>query len=220
MKAIDVQIKGCYIDGEWTVLEKERLIEVKNPGDGSILAYVPRGGKEEIDLAVKVAKTAFLSKEWKAFKPYNRSKVLYHIAEVIRENKGELAKLETLDVGKPLAQSNVDVEIAARYFEYYAGVADKILGETIPVEPGIIDYTVREPIGGVGHIIPWNYPLQIAARSIAVSIATGNTTVLKPAEDTPLTTLKLVELIETVGLPKGVVNVVTGYGYEAGAALS
>lgn len=220
MRDVDVQVTGCFIGGEWMIMDKERLIEVKNPGDGSVLAFVPRGGKEEIDLAVKEAKKAFHSKEWKMFKPYNRGKLLYQIAEVIRKNKDELAKLETLDVGKPLAQSAVDVEIAARYFEYYAGVADKILGETIPVEPGIIDYTVREPIGIVGHIIPWNYPLQIAARSISVSIATGNAAVLKPAEDTPLTTLKLVELIEPLGLPDGILNVVTGYGNEAGAALS
>ncbi|PUB09660.1 aldehyde dehydrogenase family protein [Paenisporosarcina sp. OV554] len=220
MKLVDVQVQGCFIGGEWKVPQKERLIEVKNPGDCSVLAFVPRGDKEEIDLAVTAAKKAFLSTEWKTFKPYNRGKLLYLAAEIIRENKEELAKLETLNVGKPLAQSAVDVEIAARYFEYYAGVADKILGETIPVEPGIINYTVREPIGVVGHIIPWNYPLQIAARSIAVSIATGNAAVLKPAEDTPLTTLKLVELMEPLGLPKGIVNVVTGYGHEAGAALS
>ncbi|QVY62455.1 aldehyde dehydrogenase family protein [Cytobacillus gottheilii] len=220
MKAVDVQVKGCYIGGEWKIPEKERLIEVKNPADSSLLAFVPRGDKREIDLAVKSAKKAFHSKEWNMVKPYNRGKLLYQVAEIIRENKEELAEIETLDVGKPIAQSAVDVEIAARYFEYYAGAADKILGETIPVEPGIINYTVREPIGIVGHIIPWNYPLQIAARSIAVSIATGNTAVLKPAEDTPLTTLKLVELMEPLGLPKGAVNVVTGYGYEAGAALS
>lgn len=220
MKAVDIQVQGCYIDGEWIVPKKERLIEVKNPGDGSTLAFVPRGDKEEIDLAVKAAKKAFHSKEWKTFSPYNRGKLLYQVAEIIRENKEDLAKLETLDTGKPLAQSAVDVEIAARYFEFYAGIADKILGETIPVEPGIIDYTVREPIGIVGHIIPWNYPLQIAARSISVSIATGNATVLKPAEDTPLTTLKLVELMEPLGLSKGILNVVTGFGHEAGAALS
>lgn len=220
MKAVDVQTLGCYINGEWTVPDEAKLIEVKNPGDGSILAYVPRGDREEIDLAVQAAKRAFFSKEWQAITPYQRGQLLHQIAEVIRENKEELAKLETLDVGKPLGQSAVDVEIAARYFEYYAGVADKIFGETIPVEPGIIDYTVREPIGVVGHIIPWNYPLQIAARSIAVSIATGNAMVLKPAEDTPLTTLKLAQLMETLGLPKGLLNVVTGYGHEAGAALS
>ncbi|WP_042454085.1 aldehyde dehydrogenase family protein [Neobacillus dielmonensis] len=220
MTAVDAQVQGCYIDGKWVVPKQDRLIEVKNPADGSSLAYVPRGDKEEINLAVKAAKKAFHSREWKTLSPYQRGKLLFQVAELIRNNKEELAQLETVDVGKPLNQSAVDVEIAARYFEYYAGIADKIFGETIPVEPGIIDYTVREPIGIVGHIIPWNYPLQIAARSIAVSIATGNAAILKPAEDTPLTTLKLVELMEPLGLPKGIVNVVTGYGHEAGAALS
>ena len=220
MNAAEVKVQGCYIGGEWIVPDDTRIIDVKNPADGAVLASVPRGDVAEIDLAVKAAKTAFQSEEWKSFKPYERGKVLNKVADIIRENKERLANLETLDVGKPLAQSEVDVEIAARYFEYYAGMADKILGETIPVEPGIIDYTVREPLGVVGHIIPWNYPLQIAARSIAVSIATGNATVLKPAEDTPLSTLHLVQLMEPLGLPKGIVNVVTGYGHEAGAALS
>jgi aldehyde dehydrogenase (NAD+) len=220
LKAAEVKDQGCYINGEWTVTSENRVIEVHNPADGSLLGFVPRGGSEEIDIAVKAAKKAFFSIEWKRMTPYNRAKILYKTAEVIRENHQELAKLETLDVGKPLIQSQADVEIAARYFDYYAGIADKVMGETIPVEPGIIDYTVREPIGVVGHIIPWNYPLQIGARSIAISIATGNATVLKPAEDTPLSILKLVELMEPLGLPNGVVNVVTGYGHEAGAALS
>lgn len=220
MKATDVQIYGCYIGGEWKVPVGAKLIEVKNPANGSVLGYVPRGGEDEIDLAVKAAKKAFYSEEWKGYTPYNRGKVLFRLAELIRGNKEELAKLETLDVGKPLVQSETDVEIAARYFEFYAGIADKIMGETIPVETGIIDYTIREPIGIVAHIIPWNYPLQIAARSIAISLATGNAVILKPAEDTPLSTLRLIELMDTIGLPKGIINVVTGYGHEAGAALT
>jgi aldehyde dehydrogenase (NAD+) len=220
LKAAEVKDLGCYINGEWTAASENRVIEVHNPADGSVLGFIPRGGSEEIDIAVKAAKNAFFSVEWKKMTPYNRAQILCKIAEVIRENQEELAKLETLDVGKPLIQSKADVEIAARYFEYYAGIADKVMGETIPVEQGIINYTVREPIGVVGHIIPWNYPLQIGARSIAISIATGNTTVLKPAEDTPLTMLKLIELMEPLELPKGAVNVVTGYGHEAGSALS
>jgi aldehyde dehydrogenase (NAD+) len=220
VRAAEVKELRCYINGEWIINGENRVIEILNPADGSLLGFVPRGGAEEIDIAVNAAKKAFTSVEWKGMTPYNRANILYKTAEIIRENQEELAKLETLDVGKPFIQSKADVEIAARYFEYYAGIADKIMGETIPVEPGIIDYTVREPIGVVGHIIPWNYPLQIGARSIAISIATGNTTVLKPAEDTPLSMLKLVELMEPLGLPKGVVNVVTGYGHEAGAALS
>lgn len=220
MKVTDIKVQGCYIDGEWMVPDKSRLIEVKNPADGSVLALVPRGDQEEVERAMKAAKKAFSSEEWTSLQAYNRGRLLFKTADIIRENKEELARLETLNVGKPLAQAETDVEIAARYFEFYAGVTDKIMGETIPVQPGIIDYTVREPLGIVGHIIPWNYPLQIAARSIAVSIATGNASVLKPAEDTPLSTLKLVELMEGLGLPNGIVNVVTGYGHEAGAALS
>lgn len=220
MEKTGAQIIGSYIGGDWVILDQSRLIEVKNPSNGSVIALVPRGDREEINLAVQSAQKAFDSEEWTKLTPYQRGKILFKVAEIIRENKEEFAQLETLNVGKPLAQAKVDVEIAARYFEFYAGVADKILGETIPVEPGIIDYTVREPLGVVGHIIPWNYPLQIGARSIAVSLATGNATVLKPAEDTPLTLLKLVELMDPLNLPKGIVNVVTGYGHEAGAALS
>ncbi|GLB60238.1 aldehyde dehydrogenase family protein [Cytobacillus sp. NCCP-133] len=220
MEATGAKIQGCYIDGEWVVPDENRLIQVKNPADGSVLAQVPRGGAAEVDRAVKAAKKAFRSEEWKSLQAHNRGRLLFKTADLIRENKAELARLETLNVGKPLIQAETDVEISARYFEFYAGVADKIMGETIPVERGIIDYTVREPLGVIGHIIPWNYPLQIAARSIAVSIATGNASVLKPAEDTPLSTLKLVELMESLGLPKGILHVVTGYGHEAGAALS
>jgi aldehyde dehydrogenase (NAD+) len=220
VNAAEVKHLGCYINGEWMFTRENRVIEIQNPADGTVLGFVPRGGAAEVDLAVKAAKKVFLSSEWQTMSPHIRGKILCKAADIIRENQEELAKLETLDVGKPLAQSKTDVEVAARYFEYYAGISDKIMGETIPVEPGIIDYTVREPIGVVGHIIPWNYPLQIGARSIAVSIATGNTTVLKPAEDTPLSILKLIELIEPLGLPRGVLNVVTGYGHEAGAALS
>lgn len=220
MEKTDIGMLGSYIGGAWVTQDQSRLIEVKNPSDGSVIALVPRGDKAEINLAVESAKKAFESEEWTKLTPYQRGKILYKVAEIIRDNKEEFAQLETLNVGKPLAQAKVDVEIAARYFEFYAGVADKIMGETIPVEPGIIDYTVREPLGVVGHIIPWNYPLQIGARSIAVSLATGNAAVLKPAEDTPLTLLKLVELMEPLNLPKGIVNVVTGYGHEAGAALS
>ncbi|MDE5415170.1 aldehyde dehydrogenase family protein [Alkalihalobacterium chitinilyticum] len=214
------KVQGCYINGEWTVPDPLNLIEVKNPANGSVIAVVPRGNQEDVNRAVNAAKEAFRSKEWRALEPQQRGRLLFKAAEIIRENKEELAKIETLNVGKPLKQSEVDVEVAARYFDFYAGIADKIMGETIPVQEGIINYTVREPIGIVGHVIPWNYPLQIGARSIAVSLATGNAAVLKPAEDTPLSILKLVELLEPLGFPKGILNVVTGYGHEAGAALS
>ncbi|MBD1381507.1 aldehyde dehydrogenase family protein [Bacillus sp. IB182487] len=209
-----------YRNGEWVESLDKQTIQVLNPADLSMIASVPRGKSGDIDEAVMAAKTAFFSKEWKQFKPHERGYVLFELAQKIRENKEELARLETLDVGKPLKQSLSDVDAAARYFEFYAGMADKIMGETIPIENGILDYTVREPIGVTAHIVPWNYPIQISARSAAAAIAAGNAVVMKPAEDTPLTSLKLAEYFDRTNLPKGIFNVITGYGWEAGAALS
>src|SRR5699024_9488551 len=142
------------------------------------------------------------------------------MAEKIRKNRDELAELETMDVGKPLTQGYADVDAAARYSEFYAGAADKVMGATIPIHDGIIDYVVREPVGGTGHIIPWKYPIQMMSRSVAATLARGNTVVVKSAEDTPMTAHKLTEYFADLGLPDGVFNHVTGYGYEAGAALS
>lgn len=209
-----------YINGEWVESVGREVFETKNPANGETLAKVQRGKAEDIDAAVKAARNAFESEEWQTFPPIDRGRILYKIAEELRNDAEEIAMLETLDTGKPLSQGRKDVEAAALYFEYYAGMADKIFGETIPVQPGILDYTLREPIGVTAHIVPWNYPLQILARSTAAALATGNTVVAKPAEDTPLTAIKLAELIDKSALPKGVFNLVTGYGSEAGAALS
>src|SRR5699024_11492018 len=120
---------------------------------------------------------------WRKVKPHERGYLLFEMAEKIRKNRDELAELETMDVGKPLTQGYADVDAAARYFEFYAGAADKVMGDTIPIQDGIIDYVVREPVGVTGHIIPWNYPIQIMSRSVAAAIATGNTVVVKSAED-------------------------------------
>ncbi|WP_404455137.1 aldehyde dehydrogenase family protein [Virgibacillus necropolis] len=209
-----------YINGEWVLSHNKDVISVYNPADKEQIATIPRGDYEDIDVAVKAAKRAFKSQEWQETNPHERGYILHSMAQKIRENKDEFAELETTDVGKPLSQGYADVEAAARYFEFYAGVADKIMGETIPVDHGVLDFTVREPIGVTAHIIPWNYPLQISARSAAAAIATGNTVVIKCAEDTPLTALKLAECFDESSLPSGVFNVVTGYGYEAGAALA
>lgn len=209
-----------YINGEWIESAGRGVIETKNPANGEVLANVQRGTAADIDAAVKAARTAFESDEWQTFPPIERGRILSQIAGQLRNEAEEIALLETLDTGKPLSQGRKDVEAAALYFEYYAGMADKIFGETIPVQYGILDYTVREPIGVTAHIVPWNYPLQIISRSTAAAIATGNTVVAKPAEDTPLTALKLAELFDKTALPKGVFNVVTGYGSEAGSALS
>lgn len=209
-----------FINGEWTESISGRTFMTIDPASLEIIAEVPRGDAEDIDHAVQAARLTFESSEWRDILPAERGRMLLQMANKIREQKEELAQWETLDTGKPLAQSQTDVEVAARYFEYYAGVADKILGETIPVRSDILDFTLREPLGVTAHIVPWNYPIQIAARSIAPAIAAGNTVVVKPAEDTPITALHLAAISESVGFPKGVINVVPGYGYEAGAALA
>ncbi|WP_185861784.1 aldehyde dehydrogenase family protein [Peribacillus cavernae] len=215
-----VQSKRMYINGEWTESISKETLNVLNPANSERLYDVPRGNSKDIDRAVEAARTAFESEQWQTFKPHERGRILFEVAQAIRNEKETIAEMETLDCGKPITQARADVEAAARYFEYYAGVADKILGETIPVEPSILDYTVREPVGVTAHIIPWNYPIQISSRSTAAAIATGNAVVMKPAEDTPATALKLADIFEKTALPKGIFNVVTGYGYEAGTALS
>lgn len=209
-----------FIDNQWINSNSGEIIETKNPANMEVLANFPRSNADDIDQAVRAASKAFKSTEWREILPAERSRIMLKIASLIRENKNELAELETLDMGKPLTQSYSDVEVAARYFEYFGGAADKILGETIPINSEMLDYTVREPFGVTAHIVPWNYPLQMTARSVAPALAAGNTVVVKPAEDTSITTLKIAELIEKTDLPKGVFNVVTGYGHEAGDALS
>ena len=209
-----------YIDGTWKEsVSKETFIST-NPANGDSLAEVARGTKEDIDIAVTAARKAFESKEWSEMLPAERGRILFRFAELIRDQKDLLAELESLDTGKPLSQAYADVEVSARYCEYYGGIADKILGETIPIRPDILDYTLREPLGISGQIVPWNYPIQIAMRGIAPAIATGNTMVVKPAEDTPMTIMEIAKLSEKTGLPKGVLNIVTGFGYEAGSALA
>lgn len=209
-----------FINDEWVESESHSILEVINPSTKQKIAVVPKATSKDVELAVESALKAFNGSEWQNLLPVDRARLMHKISNSILEHKEELAELETLDTGKPLSQANNDVVVAARYFEYYAGVADKILGETIPIKNDILDFTLREPLGVTAHIVPWNYPLQMTCRSLAAAIATGNTAVIKPAEDTPLTTLKLAEICKGVGLPKGVINVVTGLGHEAGAELS
>jgi acyl-CoA reductase-like NAD-dependent aldehyde dehydrogenase len=152
--------------------------------------------------------------------PAERGRIMNRMAQMIRDRAEELAVLESRDNGKPLRQSRTDVQVSARYFEFFAGIADKIMGNTIPLGPGYLDYTVREPIGVSAQIIPWNYPIQIGARGVAPAIAAGCTVVLKPAEDAPMTALRLGEIALASGLPPGVLNVLPGMGPEAGAALA
>ena len=208
-----------YINGEWVGSRSGQEFETVNPATEEVLATVPRGKAEDIDDAVNAARDAFEG-AWGKSKPRDRADLIFRLANAIRAHADELAELETLDQGKPLATSKREVLSTARYFEFYAGAADKFYGETIPLGPDYIDFTLREPLGVTAHIVPWNMPLNMVGRSVGPALAMGNTAVVKPAEQTPLTAVKLAELMEEVGFPAGVYNVVTGYGEESGAALS
>ncbi len=208
-----------YINGEWVLPTSGATIEVISPSNGSSFAVIADGGPEDIDLAVKAAR-ASLSGAWGQTPPVERSRLLHRLSVLILENAEELAQVEANDTGKPLTQARADIASCARYFEFYAGAADKIHGETIPYLNEYFVSVIREPHGVTGHIIPWNYPAQMFGRTLAPALATGNATVLKPAEEACLSCLKLTELVHEAGFPPGAVNVVTGYGATAGAALT
>ena len=184
-----------------------------------MITQIVRGNEKHADAAVQAARKALESSEWKSIKPFERGQFLQETARFIRENAEELAALESLDIGKPSGQAKADIEAAARYFEFYGGLADKVFGDTIPIEENLLNVTVIEPIGVTLHIVPWNYPIQITARSVAAAIATGNVVIVKSSEDTPLTTNFLAKWFHEK-LPKGVFQHVTGYGAEIGAALT
>ncbi|MEL3962621.1 aldehyde dehydrogenase family protein [Lysinibacillus endophyticus] len=207
-----------FVGGAW--VDTSETSAVVNPATGEKIAEVPIATIEELNLAVKAAKDAFDHGEWRDFQPVERGRLLYKVANLIRQNQKEIAEIEMLDTGKPFNIAMFEVEIGARYYEFYAGVADKIMGETIPIKDGILDFTKREPLGVTAHIIPWNGPFQMTSRSVAPALATGNTVVIKPAQETPLSTLKLAEILDEAGVPKGVVNVVTGSGRVVGNALA
>ncbi|MCD1287474.1 MAG: aldehyde dehydrogenase family protein [Brevibacterium sp.] len=189
-----------------------------DPATGDHLGDVSRGGADEVDRAVKAAARA--QQEWKRSSPEQRSKLLVATAEVVRANRDELARLESEDTGKPLTQAYADVDVCARYFEFYGHTIESYYGHQIPLGEDMHVYTRREPYGVTGHIVAWNYPLQLIGRAAATSLATGNCAVAKPADETPRSTVRLAELIHSVGFPAGAFNVVTGLGAEAGAALS
>jgi aldehyde dehydrogenase (NAD+) len=208
------------IDGQRVDASDGGTFEVCDPSTGAALATVAKATKGDVDRAVKAAHAALESKAWGGAPPSERGRIMIRIAQTLRDRVEELATLESRDNGKPLRQSRTDVQVAARYFEFFAGIADKIMGNTIPLGPGFLDYTVREPIGVSAQIIPWNYPIQIGARGLAPALAAGCTVVLKPAEDAPMTAMRLGEIALESGLPPGVVNVLPGMGPEAGAALA
>jgi aldehyde dehydrogenase (NAD+) len=207
-----------FIGGGWTPGRSGRTFEVVDPSTEEVLAAVPRGTAGDVDDAVGAAETAFGA--WGRVTPENRGRLLYALARSLEARLEEFARLETLDTGKPLGHARGELSGCVRYFDYYAGVADKIHGETIPLGPDYLNYTVREPVGVTAHIVPWNAPLSMVCRSLAPALAAGNTAVIKPAEQTPLTALLFGEVFDGLDFPKGVYNVVTGFGAEAGKALS
>ncbi len=216
--------RKMLIDGKWVEAASGKTLTTYDPATEEPLAEVPAGDKEDIDRAVKAARRAFETGPWRRMTASERGRAIWKLADLIEKHAEEFAQLETLDNGKPLAVSRVaDVPLVIDHFRYYAGWATKVEGETIPVSiPGqqMLTYTLREPVGVVGQIIPWNFPLLMAAWKLGVALACGNTVVLKPAEQTPLSALRLGELFEEAGIPPGVVNIVTGYGEAAGAALA
>jgi aldehyde dehydrogenase (NAD+) len=212
--------EGLIIDGRRVDASDAATFDVHDPSNGRVLAQVAQATKADVSRAVGSARAALESNAWAGIAPAERARMLFRIAQAIRDRAEELADLESRDNGKPLRQARADVQVAARYFEFFAGAADKIMGNTIPLGPGYLDYTVREPVGVSAQIIPWNYPIQIGARGVAPALAAGCTVVLKPAEEAPMTALRLGEIALACGVPPGVLNVVPGMGPEAGAALA
>jgi betaine-aldehyde dehydrogenase len=206
------------IDGEQVDAASGQTFEVRNPATGAVMARVPDAGPADVDRAVKAARRAF-DGGWRDVTGQERGRVLFRIAEKVRQELPRLAEIETLNSGKPIVESEFDITDVATCFEYYGGLATKLHGEVLNVPDNAISMAMKEPLGVAGQIIPWNYPLLMAAWKLAPALCAGCTMVIKPAEQTPLTLLELARLFEECGLPKGVVNVVTGFGETAGGPL-
>jgi len=210
-----------FIDGKWEAAVSRRTIPVLNPATGEQLTTVPDAGPEDVDRAVKAARRAFEKGFWRKMNVSQRERIIWRIGELIEKNKEELGLLESLNNGKTYLEAlRGDIPPTADIFYYYAGWTRKIYGETIPVDGKYLNYTLREPVGVVGMITPWNYPMLLAAWKVAPALATGCSMVIKPSELTPITTFKLAEYCLEAGVPEGVVNVVTGFGHTAGDALA
>lgn len=209
----------CFIANEWIPSATGQTLELLDPSTGLALCSIARGTQADIDLAVGAARTA-LDSAWGQLTAPERGRTLHRMGQLVLDKADQLAKLESRDVGKPLSQAKADALALARYLEFYAGAADKVHGTTIPYLDGYTVYTLREPHGVTGHIIPWNYPMQIIGRSVGAALAMGNAAVLKPAEEACLTALAFADIAREAGLPAGALNVVPGLGVEAGAALS
>jgi acyl-CoA reductase-like NAD-dependent aldehyde dehydrogenase len=213
--------RKLFINGCWEDSVCDRSVDVINPATGELVTTVPDADSCDVDRAVAAARASFEKKTWRGMDPSKRERILWNIGDLLAKHSGELSALITQENGKTLRESaGADVASAADCFRYYAGWVRKIYGETIPVDGPFLNYTLREPVGVVGAIVPWNFPLQIAAWKVAPALACGCSVVLKPSELTPLNALRFAEIAMEAGLPEGVLNVVTGYGATTGEALA
>jgi betaine-aldehyde dehydrogenase len=210
--------KNC-VNGEWIPSSSGETFPVYDPSTEEVIAQVPSSNAADVDLAVKAARAAFDSGPWGKTNAAERGRILFKLAEKIRQNTAMLAELESRNSGKPIVEAEFDIADVATCFEYYGGLANKVLGHVNPVPANALSFTLREPVGVAGQIIPWNFPLLMAAWKLAPALAAGCTCVLKPAEQTPLTALEFANWFEEVGLPPGAVNIVNGFGETCGAAL-
>ncbi|MBL0086898.1 MAG: aldehyde dehydrogenase family protein [Ideonella sp.] len=219
MHALPFDTRQLLIGGQWRHAASGQTLPLMNPSDGTLLAEIGRGQAADIDAAVAAAQAA-LDGDWGRLTAAERGRLMLKMSALVMAQADELARLEALDVGKPVKQGRADALAMARYLEFYGGAADKVHGETIPFANGYTALTIREPHGVTGHIVPWNYPMQIIGRSVGAALAMGNACVLKPAEEACLTALAFGRIAQEAGFPAGAINIVTGLGEEAGAALS
>ena len=211
--------KQLFINGEFVDAEANNTVEVLNPFDNSLLAEVSEAREADVDKAVAAAKAAFPA--WRDMAAMDRGHLLLKLADAIEADRDNLARLESMDTGHPIRDClNLDVPRTAVTYRYFGGMADKHLGSVVPVEKGFLNYVTREPVGVVGQIVPWNFPLMFTSWKLGPALAAGNTVVMKPSEITPLSSLRIAELAREVGFPAGVINIVPGYGHIAGAHLS
>jgi betaine-aldehyde dehydrogenase len=215
----EVRTYQMYINGEWVDSKSNKTFPVYDPSTEEVIAQVPDGNSEDVNRAVAAAKTAFEDGPWGQTTAQERGRVLFRLAEKVRQNLPALAQLEARNCGKPIVEAEYDINDVATCFEYYGGLATKVQGHVNPVPDNAISLSLKEPVGVAGQIIPWNYPLLMAAWKLAPALAAGCTCVLKPAEQTPLTALEFAQWFSDVALPPGVVNIITGFGESCGAPL-
>src|SRR3989440_8071026 len=216
---MEVKTYQMFINGEWVACKSAKTFPVYDPSTEEVIAQVPDANPDDVNRAVAAAKAAFEDGPWATTTAQERGRVLFRLADKVRQNLPALAELECRNTGKPIVEAEYDLSDTATCFEYYGGLATKVVGSVNPVPDNAMSLTLKEPVGVAGQIIPWNYPLLMAAWKLAPAIAAGCTCILKPAEQTPLTALEFAKYFEEAGLPPGVVNIINGFCETDGSAL-